>query len=139
MEKVARVRAHTAVDRFGSPFAPYSLLRKKVLADALNVSEWTIDRWVKTQQFPSPFYATAESPATWFWRDIEAWIAKRKRSRRPRPAPRGQLRGRDQLEEKDQKEPRAGDAGSRTSVTEGINALMGKEHRHDKYKQSRPR
>lgn len=69
-----------------------TVLRKIVVAQRLGVSVWTLDRWVKSGQFPKPIYLTPGSPAVWRVRDIEAFLEKRKASRRIRPASRGQLK-----------------------------------------------
>jgi predicted DNA-binding transcriptional regulator AlpA len=77
-------------ERDGEP-SPLKLVRKSVLAKQLDVSEWTLTRWVKARSFPAPFYPTDGSPAHWRVRDVENWIAQRYRSRRPRKAYQGTL------------------------------------------------
>jgi predicted DNA-binding transcriptional regulator AlpA len=69
-----------------------ALIRKVDVAKALSVSTWTIDRWCREAVFPPPLYITPQSPAVWRIRDIEAFLEKRRRSRRKRPTERGQLK-----------------------------------------------
>jgi predicted DNA-binding transcriptional regulator AlpA len=71
-----------------------SVLRKVDVAAHLGVSTWTIDRWVKESRFPSPIYLQPGSPATWRLRDIEAFLDKARRARRPKRSPRGMIRQR---------------------------------------------
>jgi predicted DNA-binding transcriptional regulator AlpA len=68
------------------------LLRKAEVAEKLNVSVWTLDRWLKAGTFPAPIYLMPESPAQWRLRDIEAFIEKRKLARRMKRKPRGAVR-----------------------------------------------
>jgi predicted DNA-binding transcriptional regulator AlpA len=66
-----------------------TLLRKGDIARRLGVTIWTLDRWVRANQFPKPIYLQPGSPARWRARDIEAFIEKRRVTRRPRPKLRG--------------------------------------------------
>ncbi len=68
------------------------LLRKAEVARRLGVTVWTIDRWAKSGLFPKPIYLMPGSPARWRFRDIEAFIDKRKMARRVKPSPRGMLK-----------------------------------------------
>jgi predicted DNA-binding transcriptional regulator AlpA len=69
-----------------------TLLRKSEVARHLNVSFWTIDRWVRNGQFLRPIRLTPNSPDCWRIRDIEAFIDKRKSARKVRRKPRGRLK-----------------------------------------------
>lgn len=68
------------------------VLRKVQVARLMNTTIWTIDRWVRRGLFPRPFFVVPGAPATWDRRDVEAFILKRKASRRPKPPLRGQLK-----------------------------------------------
>jgi predicted DNA-binding transcriptional regulator AlpA len=70
------------------------VLRKVDVATRLAVSTWTIDRWVAQGKFPPPIYLQPGSPATWRVRDIEAFLDKCRRARRPKRAPRGMIKQR---------------------------------------------
>lgn len=65
------------------------LLRKVEAAQRLGCSVWSIDRWIREGLFPKPIYLMPGSPARWLARDIDAWVDKRKLTRRPRPEVRG--------------------------------------------------
>lgn len=66
-----------------------TLLRKVQVAQRLGVSTWSIDRWIRNGTFPKPIYLAPGTPARWRVRDVEAFIDKKKVSRRPRPKLRG--------------------------------------------------
>jgi predicted DNA-binding transcriptional regulator AlpA len=61
------------------------LIRVALLCETIGVSSWTLRRWIAAGEFPRPFRATAESPDMWRLRDIEAWIALKKRQRQRKP------------------------------------------------------
>lgn len=69
-----------------------TLLSKGQVAARLGIAKYTIDRWVKAGQFPKPIFLQVQSHAKWRTRDIDAFIEKRRASRRPRPKLRGALR-----------------------------------------------
>ena len=74
--------------RAGVP-ASVSVLRRADVCEALAVSMWTLDRWIRQGLFPRPLYMTpASSVAVWRLRDIENFLDKRCRARRVK-----QLRG----------------------------------------------
>jgi len=62
------------------------LLRKKAVAALLGVDPYTVTLWVKKG------LSTPDAPARWRLTTINEWIAKRERTRRPRPKPPGCLR-----------------------------------------------
>jgi predicted DNA-binding transcriptional regulator AlpA len=69
--------------------ASVSVLRRAEVCEALNVSVWTLDRWIRKGDFPAPIFLTATSSvAVWRLRDIENFLDKRRRARRVK-----QLRG----------------------------------------------
>lgn len=68
------------------------VVRKTEVARLLGVSSWTLNRWVKTNQFPRPIYLTPGSPAVWRIRDVEAFLEKRRVARRAKPSMRGHLK-----------------------------------------------
>ena len=68
------------------------VVRKAEVARLLGVSSWTLNRWVKTNQFPRSIYLTPGSPAVWRVCDVEAFLEKRRVARRAKPAKRGQLK-----------------------------------------------
>jgi predicted DNA-binding transcriptional regulator AlpA len=69
-----------------------ALLRREQVAKYLSYSIWSIDRLVKESRLPRPFRLTPNGPAMWRKADIDAHIDKCRRSRRPRPEPRGALK-----------------------------------------------
>jgi predicted DNA-binding transcriptional regulator AlpA len=69
-----------------------TLARLAVVAARLDVHPSTVVRWVSENKFPPPIYLQPGSPARWRVRDVEAFIEKRRASRRPRPKLRGALR-----------------------------------------------
>jgi predicted DNA-binding transcriptional regulator AlpA len=68
------------------------VLRKAAVAQLMNTTIWTIDRWVRCGQFPKPFFMVPGSPAVWRRSDLDAHIEKRRASRRPKPPIRGNLK-----------------------------------------------
>jgi hypothetical protein len=74
------------------PVTDITLIQKVGLCRQLDVSGWTLDRWIKQGLFPPPFYVTPSSPATWRMRVIAAFLEKRRRARRVKPKPRGALK-----------------------------------------------
>jgi predicted DNA-binding transcriptional regulator AlpA len=80
-----------AMDKQTQTDAPL-VLRKSVVAQRLGTTIWTLDRWVKAGKFPPPLFMQDGTPAVWRLRDIEAFLDKRRRSRRVRPEPRGSLK-----------------------------------------------
>lgn len=64
------------------------------VCETLGVSPWTLNRWIKGGQFPSPIYLTPTSPAKFRVRDIAAFLDKRRRGRRVKQAPRGMIKQR---------------------------------------------
>jgi predicted DNA-binding transcriptional regulator AlpA len=63
--------------------ASIALLRRTQVCEALGISTWTLDRWIKASEFPSPIFLTADSNiGMWRLRDVEAFIDKRRRARR---------------------------------------------------------
>jgi predicted DNA-binding transcriptional regulator AlpA len=73
-------------------------LSVRALARELDVSTWTILRWVKRGQFPRPVYLTDTSPPRWPLRTVEAFLLKRS-TKRHRPVHQGAVRK--QMEEED--------------------------------------
>ena len=69
-----------------------ALLRRAAVCEKLGISSWTLGRWVRAGKFPRPIFLQVGSPAKWRASDVAAWIDKRQRSRRVRPAPRGRLK-----------------------------------------------
>ena len=67
------------------------LIKKRDLAKRLAVSPWTIDEWVRKGKFPPPIYVMPGAPARWRVKDVEAWLAKCRRSR-AKQTPRGMFR-----------------------------------------------
>jgi excisionase family DNA binding protein len=72
--------------------ASITLLSKGQVAARLGIAKYTVDRWVRAGQFPKPVFLQVGSHAKWRARDIDAFVEKRSRSRRPRPTLRGALR-----------------------------------------------
>jgi predicted DNA-binding transcriptional regulator AlpA len=62
--------------------------------EALNISSWTLDRWIRRGLFPAPIHLTPTSPRQFRVRDIAAHIDKRRRGRRVKQQPRGAVRQR---------------------------------------------
>jgi predicted DNA-binding transcriptional regulator AlpA len=58
---------------------PLDTVTRRQLAAKLNVSVWTIIRWVKTGQFPPPI-RLSETKLVWRVRDIEVWLQLRERA-----------------------------------------------------------
>jgi excisionase family DNA binding protein len=54
---------------------PDDMLRKTELAEALNVSTRTIDRWVREGTGP-PYVRLPRGRLRWRWGDVEAWLAE---------------------------------------------------------------
>jgi predicted DNA-binding transcriptional regulator AlpA len=71
-----------------------TLLRRAEVVEALNVSVWTLDRWIRQGLFPAPLFLTPTSNvAVWRLRDVENFLEKRRRARRVKRR-RGMLRPR---------------------------------------------
>jgi len=66
------------------PAHQLAMVGKKELAHQLSVSIWTLDRWIRTGQFPKPIQVTPTSPYSWRVKDVEAFLEKRRRARRVR-------------------------------------------------------
>ena len=74
-----------------------TVLRRTDVCAALGVSPWTLDRWIRAGEFPSPIYLTPTSNVgAWRLRDVENFLEKRRRARRVKPKPRGLFRTRAQ-------------------------------------------
>jgi predicted DNA-binding transcriptional regulator AlpA len=72
-----------------------AVLRRVDVCEALGVSTWTLDRWVRQGLFPSPIFLTpASNVGMWRLRDVESFLEKRRRARRVKPKPRGIFRQR---------------------------------------------
>lgn len=72
-----------------------TVLRRAEVCEALNVSTWTLDRWIRQGSFPPPMYLTPDSNvAVWRTTVIEAFLEKRRRARRVKPEPRGMFKRR---------------------------------------------
>jgi predicted DNA-binding transcriptional regulator AlpA len=84
--------ADEIADDTNQPVTNITLMRLSELVVQLGVSSWTINRWIKAGTFPRPIYMTPASPAVWRVREIEAFLDKRRRSRREKPKPRGALK-----------------------------------------------
>ena len=80
------------IDEMGSPRV--TVLRKSEVAAQLGVTVWTVDNWVKRGTFPAPIYLQPGSPASWRVKDIEAYLEKCKRARRPKRSARGAVKQR---------------------------------------------
>jgi predicted DNA-binding transcriptional regulator AlpA len=66
-----------------------TVLRKAAVCEALAISPWTLDRWIRRGLFPSPTFLTPTSNvAVWRLSEIAAFLDKRRRARRVK-----QLRG----------------------------------------------
>lgn len=65
---------------------PPALMRKAEVAQALGISIWTVERWLKAGQFPKPIFVSDGAPARWRTRDVELWIEQKRRTRRRRAA-----------------------------------------------------
>lgn len=72
--------------------ARITLLRKTEVAKLLGVSTFTLTHWLDIGQFPKPIFLQSGSPARWRLSDINAFMEKRRISRRPRPPLRGALK-----------------------------------------------
>jgi predicted DNA-binding transcriptional regulator AlpA len=57
---------------------PLELIRKKPLTERLKVSGWTLNRWIKTGNFPSPIWLSETVPA-WRVSDVGGWLRARER------------------------------------------------------------
>ena len=61
------------------------------VAARLGVATWTLERWLRAGQFPKPVFLQVGSHRKWRVRDIDAFIEKRRATRRPRAKLRGAL------------------------------------------------
>jgi predicted DNA-binding transcriptional regulator AlpA len=68
------------------------LLNRRQVAEAVGRSPDTLDEWVRKGLFPSPMQARAGAPKQWPYRQVVAWIEKRRRARYVPPTRRGRLR-----------------------------------------------
>jgi predicted DNA-binding transcriptional regulator AlpA len=68
------------------------LQRLTEVAAQLSVHPSTVTRWLKNKKFPPPVFLQEGSPARWRSSDIDAFIEKRRASRKPKPKLRGALR-----------------------------------------------
>jgi hypothetical protein len=78
------------------PFYDIRLISFAECCEVLNVSSWTLGRWVAAGKFPAPLHLTPTSPRQFRVRDIAHFLDKRRRGRRVKPAPRGALKRRSQ-------------------------------------------
>jgi predicted DNA-binding transcriptional regulator AlpA len=63
--------------------ASISVLRRAEVCEALNISTWSLDRWIRRGLFPAPIFLTPTSNVgVWRLRDIENFLDKRRRARR---------------------------------------------------------
>jgi predicted DNA-binding transcriptional regulator AlpA len=70
--------------------ATVATLRKAQVCAALNVSPWTLDRWLRAGKFPPPLYLTVDSNVgLWKLSTIESFLEQRRRARRKPPKRRG--------------------------------------------------
>jgi hypothetical protein len=70
--------------------ATITVLHKRDVCEALKVSQWTLDRWIRQGSFAPPTFLTPTSNVgTWTLRYVEAFLEKRRRARRVKPKPRG--------------------------------------------------
>jgi predicted DNA-binding transcriptional regulator AlpA len=67
-----------------------AILRRSQVCEALGVSTWTLDRWIRNHQFPRPIFLTPDSNVgVWPLRVVEAFLEQRRRARRVKPKARG--------------------------------------------------
>lgn len=79
-----------------------TVLRKREVCEALKVSSWTLDRWIRQGLFQPPTFLTPTSNVgIWTLRYVEDFLAKRRRARRVKPKPRGMMKRRQQREARD--------------------------------------
>jgi len=83
----------TQTDKPASVTAGISVLRRSQVCKALAISTWTLERWLRAGEFPSPIYLTPTSNVSvWRLRDIDNFLTKRRRARRVKPKPRGMMK-----------------------------------------------
>jgi predicted DNA-binding transcriptional regulator AlpA len=78
------------VDDIGSP--RIGLVRKIEVCSLLSISTWTLERWVAQGKFPPPIQLQVGSPVVWRVKDIEGYLDRCRRARRPKRKPRGMFR-----------------------------------------------
>jgi predicted DNA-binding transcriptional regulator AlpA len=62
------------------------------VCDLLNVSAYTLNKWIRQGVFPQPIYMTPTSPRQFRYRDIANHLEKRRRSRPAKREPRGVIK-----------------------------------------------
>jgi predicted DNA-binding transcriptional regulator AlpA len=81
----ARVISGPTPDGPDPDLSSVTLIRKRRLAQVLNVNPWTIDRWRRQGKFPEPVWLSDTMPC-WRISDVENWVASRKGARPPSSA-----------------------------------------------------
>jgi predicted DNA-binding transcriptional regulator AlpA len=74
------------------PLAAVRMISWTETCEALNISSWTLARWIATGQFPRPLQLTPTSPRMFRVRAIAAHLNKRERARLNRREPRGAVK-----------------------------------------------
>lgn len=65
-----------------------TLLTRHQVCKSLGIGLWTLNRWVKSGQFPKPVRLT-DSTHRWELVDVEIWLRRQKRQQRPAARLRG--------------------------------------------------
>jgi hypothetical protein len=73
------------------PRTPVTHLSLRHLSRQLDVSPWTVLRWVKRGAFPPPIYLTDFAQPRWSVRTVEAFLLRRA-TKRHRPDHRGAVK-----------------------------------------------